>query len=114
MQRRFRDALPGGRFAVAARWRDFQDGSGSGVAVPLTNDTGAFWFFDQENLELVVKVLDGTAVNGHYWVFYGALSNVAYTLEVTDTTSGRAVSYANPSGEFASAGDVEALPAAPP
>jgi len=23
-----------------------------------------------------VKVLDGTLVNGHFWVYYGALSNV--------------------------------------
>jgi hypothetical protein len=39
--------------------------------VPLGADTGYFWFFEDTNVELVVKVLDGRAINGHTWVFYG-------------------------------------------
>ena len=31
----------------------------SGMAIPLTSDTGAFWFFTANNVELVVKVVDG-------------------------------------------------------
>ncbi len=99
-----------GRFAVEVDWTDFDGGSGTGVPSPITSDTGAFWFFDEENLELMVKVLDARAINGHYWVFYGALSNVGYTLRVTDTATGEAVTYENPSGEFASRGDISALP----
>jgi hypothetical protein len=30
--------------------------------------------------EVLVKVLDGRAVNGKFWVFYGALSNVRYSV----------------------------------
>jgi hypothetical protein len=80
--------LNGGRFAVEASWKDFSDRTGKGTAVPLSGDTGSFWFFDSANIEAVIKVLDGTAANGHFWVFYGALSNVEYRLTVTDTVTG--------------------------
>ena len=102
--------LGGGRFEVTVDWQDFQSGSGAGRSVPLTDDTGAFWFFDDENLELVVKVLDGTALNDHHWVFYGALSNVAYTLRVRDTETGAIATYDNELGAFGSNGDTTALP----
>ncbi|MGH9362042.1 MAG: hypothetical protein ACRD2T_09000, partial [Thermoanaerobaculia bacterium] len=102
--------LKGGRFAVEVAWSDFSGGRGAGRAVPLTADTGSFWFFDDANLELVVKVLDGRGLNGKFWVFYGALSSVEYTLTVTDTQTGRVATYANPSGRLASRGDTAALP----
>ncbi len=98
-----------GRFLVDVLWHDFDGGSGEGRAIPMTDDSGGFWFFDADNVELVVKVLDATAVNGHFWVFYGALSNVQYTLQVTDTMTGAVRVYANPSGRFASAGDTQAF-----
>jgi hypothetical protein len=82
--------------------------------VPLTDDTGAFWFFREDNLELAVKVLDGRPVNGHRWVFYGSLTNVAFELRVTDTETGRQLLYENPPGEMASRGDTSAFPAAGP
>ena len=69
--------LNGARFRVEVDWALPGGVAGKGQAVPLTSDTGAFWFFDNANLELVVKVLDGRAVNGHFWVFYGGLSDVA-------------------------------------
>src|SRR5262249_38796821 len=56
-----------------------------------------------------VKVLDARALNDHFWVFYGALSNVEYTLTVTDTVTGIVRRYANPSGLFASVGDTLAF-----
>ncbi len=101
--------LAGGRFQVDVAWRDFGGRAGAGRAVPLTNDTGAFWFFDAKNLELVVKVLDGNGLNGHFWVFYGALSNVDYTLTVTDTRTGAARRYVNSAGNLASVGDTQAF-----
>ncbi|HEX3127393.1 MAG TPA: ELWxxDGT repeat protein, partial [Thermoanaerobaculia bacterium] len=101
--------LNGGRFQVEAAWRDFQGGSGAGHAVALTSDTGYFWFFNPANIETVLKVLDGLGVNGHRWVFYGALSNVEYNLTVTDTETGLARRYFNPPGQFASVGDTTAF-----
>ena len=102
-----------GRFQVNVAWRDYQGGDGVGHAVPLTRDTGTFWFFDADNLELMVKVLDGRTVNSHFWVFYGSLSNVAFTLRVLDTATGRLWVRENPAGKFASLGDVMAFPGRP-
>ncbi len=101
--------LQGDRFRVEVTWRDFAARTGSGHAVVLSGDTGYFWFFDPSNVELTVKVLDGTGLNGHHWVFYGALSSVEYTLTVTDTRTGEVKRYVNPSGTFASVGDTSAF-----
>jgi len=101
--------LAGNRFRATVSWQTPDGRSGSGEAVPLSDDTGYFWFFSSANVELVVKVLDGRAVNGHFWVFYGALSNVAYTITVTDTQTGSAKPYVNPQGTLASAADIEAF-----
>ena len=57
----------------------------------------------------MVKALDGRPVNGHFWLFYGALSNVEYTLTVTDTQTGKIKTYTNPSGRFASVADTQAF-----
>src|SRR6185503_10086165 len=97
------------RFSVAVHWRDFAGNTGEGRAVGLTADTGYFWFFSESNVELVVKVLDARGFNGHIWVFFGALSNVEYTLTVTDTVTGTTKTYRNPAGQFASVGDTAAF-----
>ncbi len=75
------DPLPrGNRFKAEVAWSVPSDGrTGHGMARPLTTDTGAFWFFSADNIELVLKVLDGRLLNGAFWVFYGALSDVQYT-----------------------------------
>ena len=101
--------LGNGRFAVEVSWKDFQNHPGTGTAAPLTSDTGTFWFFDAANIELVVKLLDGRPVNNKFWLFYGALSNVEYTVTVTDTQTGTVRTYKNPSGRFASAADTSAF-----
>jgi hypothetical protein len=96
--------LEGSRFQARV---SFQGGSlsGSGEAVPLTDDTGSFWFLAADNYELTVKILDGTAVNGHFWVFYGAMTDLAFTLTVTDTTDGKVKTYTNTAGTIPSAAD---------
>ncbi len=103
--------LDGGRFRMGITWTDFRGNTGVGHAVTLTDDTGYFWFFRDTNVEVVAKVLDGRPLNGHHWVFYGALSNVAYTLTVTDLATGETRTYDNPLGNFASLGDTMAFPA---
>lgn len=122
--RRFAGCVPGagqlclasGRFRVEVAWTDHDGNSGTGHAVPLTDDTGSFWFFHESNLELMIKVLDGRGVNGHFWVFYGALSDVRYTITVTDTVTEAVETYTNPSGRLASHADTEAFadPTPPP
>lgn len=102
-----------GRFRVEMDWTDFQGNSGAGRAVPLTGDTGYFFFSNPANVEVVLKVLDGTALNGHFWVFFGALSNVEYEVRVTDTVTGFRKTYRNPPHNFASVGDTAAIPQRP-
>ncbi|MEM6701666.1 MAG: hypothetical protein AAF690_03120 [Acidobacteriota bacterium] len=102
--------LNGSRFQIEVEWTDPFGNSGRGQAQSLTSDTGWFWFFDPANTEMVIKVLDARGVNGNYWVFFGALSDVRYTVTVTDTQTGSVRRYENPSGTFASVGDTAAFP----
>jgi hypothetical protein len=100
--------LSSNRFRVSVSF--IANGSpGTGQAVSLTSDTGYFWFFSNSNIELVVKVLDARAINGRVWVFYGALSNVDYTITVTDTQAGTQRTYHNPQGTMASVADTSAF-----
>ncbi|HEX4955105.1 MAG TPA: fibronectin type III domain-containing protein [Thermoanaerobaculia bacterium] len=102
--------LLGGRFAVEVDWRVPTGNTGVGTAVPGTGDqSGYFWFFDAANLELVVKVIDARALNGRFWVFYGALSDVEYHLTVTDTQDGELVTYNNAQGNLCGGADTDAL-----
>ncbi len=103
--------LLGGRFGVRARWRRPNGMSGVAEPVPFSDQTGLFWFFQPANIELLVKVLDGRAVNGRFWVLFGALSNVEYWLDVTDHVTGRTHSYHNPAGTYCGQADT-AVPAA--
>ena len=99
-----------GRFRVAVQVKSPWSGEPqAGHALPLTSDTGAFWFFGEENLELLIKVLDGRAVNGRFWIYAGALSDVDYTITVTDTATGKVRTYHNAQGHQASRADVEAF-----
>jgi hypothetical protein len=102
------------RFQVTAEWQKPDGTSGPGTAVPLTADTGYFWFFDPSNVEVVTKVLDGCGVNNHYWVFSSGLTNVGVTLTYTDTATGVQKSYPNPIGTaFAPIQDTSAFATCP-
>ncbi len=88
--------LGGGRYRADVVWKDFSGRTGTGtVASCSTADSGLFWFFDPTNWELMVKVLDGCALNGHHWVFAAATTTVEYTLKVTDTLTGETAVYHN-------------------
>ncbi|HEX2253885.1 MAG TPA: hypothetical protein VHQ65_11515 [Thermoanaerobaculia bacterium] len=102
--------LHGGRFRVEVEWTDFQGGSGDGTGTVRGTDWASFWFFDPANVELGVKILDGRPVNGHWWVFFASLTNVGFTLHVTDLDRGLVRSYTNPPRTFASRGDTLAFP----
>lgn len=90
--------LNNNRFQVDVSWHTADGRSGTGTPVQLTDDTGYFWFFDSSNVELLVKVLNGCGLGGHYWVFAGGLTNVNTVITVTDTTTGIAKRYRNPLG----------------
>ena len=89
------------RFRVEVDWRDFDDRTGSGQAVEIgRRDTGLFWFFDEDNLEITVKVLDACGSEfDSFWVFFAGITNVEYTMTVTDTQTGEVQVYENELGE---------------
>lgn len=108
--------LTGGRFRVEAEWEDHRGGQGVGHARPLTAESGAFWFFGPENVELVVKVLDACRLPDFrsYWVFASGLTDVGVEITVTDTATGAAWTYHNPRGRaFPPAQDTTALRVCP-
>jgi hypothetical protein len=88
--------LNNGRFRVEAAFRTSQGQSGQAHAVQLVNDSGYLWFFNANNIEVVVKVLDACDVNNRYWVFAGGLTDVEVQLIVTDTQTGVQARYTNP------------------
>jgi hypothetical protein len=47
---------------------------------------------------MTVKVLDGCAANGHYWVFAGGMTNVGVQWKVTRTLTGDTKNYTNELG----------------
>jgi hypothetical protein len=88
--------LADGRFEVKVDWATNQGTSGVGMAKELTPDTGYFWFFEESNVEMVIKVLDACSFADRFWVFAGGLTNVEATITVTDSFTGAVRTFKNP------------------
>lgn len=103
---------PAGDLCLAGRFRvhlDRQDAASGEVvpAVPVAQNTsfGYFWFFSANNVEVAVKIVDGRPVDSHFWVFAASLTDVAFTLTVTDTATGLVQRYDKPAGQFTTFAD---------
>ena len=88
-----------GRFEVKMTWETPLSVFGQAAAVELltAGDSGYFYFFSPDNVEVVVKVLDAcdSAFNS-FWVFAAGLTNLRVEMVVTDTVSGEVRTYTNP------------------
>jgi hypothetical protein len=93
--------LAGGRFAVTVQWRTPQGGVGPGRVQPTSDRSALVWFFNQANVEMLIKVLDACSNFDRYWVFFAATTNVDFTVTVTDTATGIVKQYSNPMGQAA-------------
>ena len=104
--------LQDSRYAVKAEWWSGGNESGTAkVAYAGTNDSGLFWFFDRENWEILIKVLDGCSINQNVWVFGSATTDRGYRITVTDTVTGESEQYVNELGGMAAAiADTAAFP----
>ena len=92
--------LLGGRFKVWVTGNNFAGTPFIGRTAPLAStDSAVFYFFQPANFELLVKIVNGCALNNSYWVFYAATTNVDFYLYVDDTFDGSpAIYYHNPLG----------------
>ena len=96
-------ALMSNRFAFTLTARDPRTGvTASGITIPKNDESGFYTLpgltGDANNIEVFVKIVNATSVDGHYWVFFGGLTDFEYTLTVTDTGSGKVRSYTKPAG----------------
>lgn len=88
-----------GRFQFLVFWND-PDSGNQNVAHPvlLTPDSGYFWFFGPNNIEITAKAVDGCSANGHEWVFISGMTNVSTRIEVTDVQTAMHKTYTNAQG----------------
>lgn len=95
--------LDGGRFRIDVAWRDGHGGEGVARPAPEASPSaGVMWFFEPSNWEVLVKIVDGCALNGHRWLFATAATNVGFTLRAVDTGSGKVYEFSNPPGRVPS------------
>ena len=89
-----------GRFKAEIVWEDFEGNTGPGETFEISpRDSGLFYFFNENNIEMLLKVIDACTSNfNSFWVFYAATTNVEFTLTVTDTQTGVVNTYSNPLG----------------
>jgi hypothetical protein len=50
----------------------------------LGDSASLFFFFGHDNPEMLVKVVDGCSINGHWWVFGSAATDLRYEVLVED------------------------------
>lgn len=105
------------RFEVTVSFDTAGGGGATGAAraIPLSSlgvsRGGLFWFFGVDNPEVLLKVLNGCGINGHYWVFYSAATTVGLDVQVLDTQTGRNWRRINVDGFSAQpVNDVQAFP----
>ena len=79
-----------------------------------SSQSGLLYFFDRDNVEVLIKVLDGCGVNGHRWVFVAPVTDLAFNLRVESPT-GERWPHRNRLGQTAdTAADTSAFPCAAP
>ena len=83
-----RACVLGNRFSLqVAKSGGFQPVATSGSL------SAVFHFGNSANWEVLAKVLNGCALNNHYWVFGAGATGQAYSLHVVDTMTGTSIAY---------------------
>ena len=102
--------------SVVATDQHHNNVTGAGVALPQTDTFGYFSLptltNNPSNPEVFVKILDGLAVNGNYWVFYGHLTDLIYDLTVTDNVTHGTKTYHKDAGNQPGGFDTTSFPGA--
>lgn len=74
-------------------------------------DTALFGFGNAQNVEVVVRVVDARPFAPRFDIYYGGLTDVAYTVTVTDTQRGTTKQYRNTAGQVGGGVDRATFPA---
>ena len=107
--------LMGGRFRLTVAWTQSVERSESGVAVARCRSrtrAASSPSSRPSNLEMAVKMVDGSDFNGHFWVYWTALSNletVSHRRGSVDVA--RRAASPNPGSTFGAGADILAFPA---
>ncbi len=79
-----------------------------------SEQSGVLYFFDRNNAEVLIKVLDACVVNGYRWVFVAPVTDLAFNLAVTPPGGGEPWTHSNNLGQTAAtAGDTKAFACSP-
>jgi hypothetical protein len=111
--------LVGGRFRVGIAYRNqFANPptTGSFVAARLnpaatSPDTALFGFASANDVEVVVRIVDARPFAPRFDIYYGGLTDVEYTVTVTDTVTGQTKTYKNNPGQVGGGVDRSTFPA---
>ena len=95
---RYTRCLGESRFAVRVSRAGEHGDARSRVVEVGGDESSLFFFFERENWEVLVKVLDGCAANGHVWVFGATATDLGYRISVTDTRTGSEAKYESEPG----------------
>jgi sugar lactone lactonase YvrE len=89
VQDAFTACLIGGRYKVTSHWRNqYAGGQVSTLsAAPLTDATAAFWLYDANTYEYLIRINTATT-NGYAWIAIPTFTDVEFWIEVTDTVRG--------------------------
>jgi hypothetical protein len=109
--------LIGGRFQVTTNFYNATGGKAQAPVISFNStraesDESVFYSFaDPSNVEMIVKVINGCALNNHYWVFIAGATTQGWEAAVVDTQTGAAKSYLNNLNILtATTADTSALP----
>ncbi len=80
-----------------------------------SDQSGLLYFFDRDNSEVLIKVLDACGINDHRWVFAAPVTTLAFNLYVDETATGERWEHRNPRGGVTATteSNIEAFPCTP-
>lgn len=106
----------GGRFKTTMTWRDIYaglEGAGRLISIAGVGDDQTFWSMYPQapnNIELVVRMVDGRGANGKFWTSAAAFAVAEYTVTIQDTRTCATWQRTVPAGSAEIVRDPNALP----
>jgi hypothetical protein len=91
--------LIGGRYRVTSQWKNQYAGGVVSTLdkTTLTSATGAFWLFDSNTFEYLIRINTATD-NGRAWIAIPMFTDVEFWITVEDLTNGQSKTYHSPPG----------------